>query len=102
MEITQPHGTRPYGEEGRGRVFMRFGVLGLEKVATAPDERGDIGHVEPRRPGGGGPVCGSPRRTGSVQGRMRAGVSAVRMASDGFTAAAGRRVSTGSPVSGPT
>lgn len=58
-------------------------VLGFEEVIGVPDESGEIAHAELRWPGGGALVFGSTKHTDSVHGRMRAGASAVYVATDG-------------------
>ncbi|MBA0052700.1 glyoxalase [Streptomyces sp. AJS327] len=57
-------------------------VLGLDEIIAVPDDEGDVVHAELGWSGGGALVLGSTKHTDSVHGGMRAGTSAVYLATD--------------------
>ncbi|QUH04980.1 VOC family protein [Saccharopolyspora erythraea] len=66
------------------RTALRFltGVLGFREALAASDEEGDVVHAELVWPGGGALVVGGTKHTDSVHGGMRAGSSAIYLATD--------------------
>ncbi|GAA2344607.1 VOC family protein [Saccharopolyspora halophila] len=69
-------------DDTRSAVQFLTEVLGFRQEVAASDAEGDIVHAELAWPGGGALVIGGTKHTDGVHGRMRAGNSAIYLATD--------------------
>lgn len=69
-------------DDARSAVRFLTEVLGFREEVAATDAGGDIVHAELLWPGGGALVIGGTKHTDGVHGRVRAGNSAIYLATD--------------------
>jgi 4-carboxymuconolactone decarboxylase len=84
MTDSSPTALLPIVHYDDTQAALRFliDVLGFQEILAATDDDGDVVHAELCWSGGGGLVVGGTKHTDSVHGEMRAGSSAIYLATD--------------------